>query len=132
MCVRDTIDLEPISCTSMQAGASFKVSQIAANDITLKDSSGRVGKIRHIGFMAVENSSQYLLCGKPPLAEFGYASGKPHIELRVLGLRFASTLPHKLRDDPSGLFLYAAEHAELLTPPDTSSTRTIRLQVPAL
>ena len=78
----------------------------------------------------IKNSSEYLLFGKPTLDELRYASDKLSIELRCLGLRFASVLPHELKDDRPGAFLYASDNDELVATADRSSTKTLKLMVP--
>ena len=96
--MRDVIDIEPISCTSIQEESSFRVAQMAKIAVTFKDSSSTIGETREMGFLVIKNSLEYLLFGKPTLDELGCASDKLNIELRCLGLRFALMLPHELKD----------------------------------
>ena len=58
---------------------------------------------RDLTFCIIENSTEDILIGKPELDELGYVSDKHSIELRALGLRFASVLPQHSEDAGASL-----------------------------
>ena len=78
-CVHDVFDTEPLVCTSMQRGHTFKITKMALVDVTFKESSGFAQETKRIGFVVVPDSSEDLLLGKPTLDDLGFVSDRARL-----------------------------------------------------
>ena len=103
--VEDGFDIEPLECQSMQKSGTFTIRKMALLKVTFQESSGAAKVTRSVGFVVIKNSSEDLLFGKPTLDELGFVSDKYTIELRSLGLRFATVLPDEAKGSDTGVFL---------------------------
>ena len=91
-CVEDVVEIEPLTVTAFQRDRTFEVNRMAFIWVTFKESSAGGQQTKKIGFCVVPNSTENLLLGQPTLDELGFVSDKMSIELRALGLRFATVL----------------------------------------
>ena len=119
--VEDIVEIEPLTCSSMQKGHQFSITHMALLRVTFKESSTKASETRTLQCVIVPDSTEDLLIGKPTLDELGFVSDRHTVELRALGLRFCTVLPSECSSQSGGVFLTSVSN-ESFTAPTAGST----------
>ena len=116
--VKEIVDVEPLTCESVDRNNPIVIKQIALIDTIFRESDD-IAVTKLLGFCVVPNSTEDVILGKPTLDALGFVSDKHSIELQTEDIRFPTILPEKI---PKGndAILHLASHQAFDGRPDAA------------